>query len=69
MTTCLSRWGASLPGPVCGLDGNRTLEQVRAVTEGAAAAVFGILACSLAGIVYEWKRSGLSFRDWLDSIR
>jgi hypothetical protein len=68
MTACLSRWGTDLPGWVCTL-GGRTPEQVRHVTTVGAGAALAVLAISLAGVIYEWRRSGLSFRDWLDSLR
>lgn len=68
MTGCLSRWGSHLPAWVCALGGER-VQQVRTGTMGAAWAVLGILAASLTGVVYQWRRSGLSFRDWLDSLR
>jgi hypothetical protein len=52
------------------LAGNlRSPEGIRGLTAIGAGAVFGILALSAAGVLYEWRRSGLSFRDWLDSLR
>jgi hypothetical protein len=57
VTGCLSRWGGRLPSWVCALGGDRDPQQVSAGFQ------------TLAGVVYEWRRSGLSFRDWLDSLR
>jgi hypothetical protein len=69
MTDCLSPWGGHLPGWLCTLGGSRTVEDVKSLTGIGAGAVLGVLALSLAGIIYEWRRSGLTFRDWLDSLR
>jgi thiamine monophosphate synthase len=68
VTGCLSRWGTDLPAWVCAL-GGRTPQQVRHVTAVGAGAVGAVLAISLAGVLWEWRRSGLSLRDWLDSLR
>jgi hypothetical protein len=67
--SCLSRWGTRLPAWVCSLAGKRSPRQVRSLAAVGAGAVLAVVLLSLAGIVYEWRRSGLSFRDWLDSLR
>lgn len=66
---CLSRWGAELPGWVCALGGQRSVEEVRGFAAAIVGAVTAIFLLAAAGIVYEWRRSGLPFRDWWDSLR
>jgi hypothetical protein len=69
VTGCLSRWGGRLPSWVCAFGGDRDPQQVSAGFQILTGAVTAALLMSLAGVVYEWRRSGLSFRDWLDSLR
>lgn len=72
MTTaaeCLSRWGTRLPVWVCALGEERTPRQVGGGVAVLTGAVTAALLLSLAGVLREWRRSGLSFRDWLDSLR
>jgi hypothetical protein len=68
-SACLSRWGSHLPSWVCALGGQHTPQQVSAGVRVLTGAVTAALLMSLAGVIYEWRRSGLSFRDWLDSLR
>lgn len=66
---CVSRWGGQLPRWVCTLGGRRTPEEVTAWLPVAVGAVSAVLALSAAGAAWSWRRSGLPFRDWWDSLR